>query len=230
MPEKRITEVLARWRGLRSNRSLWDQHWEDLARVQLPRRLGFVTAVIEGDRRTEDLYDGTAIQASRGLANQFGGKMRPEGKPWFFLKTAEDADMRDDEAKEWLADTEQRLRDAFDNPVARFRQASGEADHDLVVFGTAVMGIFEQVGQKEKAETAYKRALEITKEDPQQLAIAQIAYAGMLLREKRLDDALDVAKKAYETKDLKTETKTAARRMLFNVYEARGEAEKMEFK
>src|SRR3546814_21085978 len=56
--------------------------------------------------------------------------------------------MQSDEAKEWLADTQQRLRDAFDNPVSRFRQASGEADHDLVVFDTAVMGIFEQVGRK----------------------------------------------------------------------------------
>ena len=148
MADKRITEILSRWRGLKGGRDLWSQHWEDLARVQLPRRLGFVTAVIEGDRRTEDLYDGTAIQASRSLANQFGGRLRPEGESWFFLRTAEDADMRDDEAKEWLADTEQRLRDAFDNPVARFRQASGETDHDLVVFGTAIMGTFEQVGRR----------------------------------------------------------------------------------
>jgi tetratricopeptide (TPR) repeat protein len=91
-------------------------------------------------------------------------------------------------------------------------------------------GIFEQLGQKEKAETCYKRAVELSKEDPQQLAVANIAYAGMLLRAERLDEALVSAKAAYETKDLKSETKTAARRMLFNVYEARGEAEKMEFK
>lgn len=105
-----------------------------------------------------------------------------------------------------------------------------KADENNASQQVELAGIFEQVGQMEKAEACYKRALTITAEDPQQLAIAQIAYAGMLLREKRLDDALDVSKKAYETKDLKTETKTAARRMLFNVYEARGEAEKMEFK
>lgn len=144
----RLQEVLARYRGLKEKRSLWMQHWEDLARVQLPRRLGFVTSVIEGDRRTEDVYDGTSIQSARSLANQFGGRLRPEGEPWFFLRAVEDADMQTDEAKEWLADTEQRLRDVFDDPRARFRQASGEADLDLVVFGTAIMGIFEQVGKK----------------------------------------------------------------------------------
>lgn len=144
----RITDTIKRWRDLKGRRGQWDQHWEDLARVQLPRRLGFVTAVVEGDRRTEDLYDSTGIQSARSLANQFGGKIRPEGRPWFFLRSAEDADMQSDEAKEWLADTENRMRDAFDDPRARFRQATGEVDTDLVVFGTGVMSIMEQVGRK----------------------------------------------------------------------------------
>lgn len=148
MAEKRITDTIARWRNLSARRDQWSQHWEDLARVQLPRRLGFITQVNEGDRRTEDLYDGTSIQAARDLSNAMGGMLRPEGEPWFFLKSVEDVDMRADEAKEWLADTEGRLRDAFDDPRARFRQATGEVDIDLVVFGTGALGVFEQVGKK----------------------------------------------------------------------------------
>lgn len=144
----RITEIISRWRALRDRRDLWTQHWEDLSRVQLPRRLGFITQTSEGDRRTEDIYDGTSIQMARDLANKMGGMQRPEGDPWFFLKAVEDSDMASDEAKEWLADSEERLRDAFDDPRARFRQATGEVDLDLVVFGTGLMGVFEQVGRK----------------------------------------------------------------------------------
>jgi len=43
-----------------------------------------------------------------------------------------------EEVKEWFADSEIRLRGAFNNPKARFREVSGEFDQDLVVFGTAI--------------------------------------------------------------------------------------------
>ena len=137
--ESRVKEILRRREALRSRRGLWASHWDNLARVQLPRRLGFVTDTSEGDRRTEDIYDGTPMQASRALANAIGGMIRPEGEDWHRVVTVEDADGATDEAKDWLADTDERMRDAFENPKARFRQATGEGDSDLVVLGTAVV-------------------------------------------------------------------------------------------
>ena len=144
---ERVTEILQRWRAATENRSLWHSHWEDLARVMLTRRLGFITETQEGDRRMEDLYDGTAIQAARALANTVGGMLRPEGEKWFGIKTVEDRDGSSDEAGDWIADTEKRMREALDDPRSRFRQATGEADLDLVVLGTAPMFIGEIVGQ-----------------------------------------------------------------------------------
>lgn len=135
--ESRVKELLSRRQALRNRRGLWDSHWDDLARVQLPRRLGFVTQTTEGDRRTDDIFDGTPMQAARGLANAVGGFLRPDGEQWHHIRTVEDADGATDEAKDWLADTDERMRAAFDNPKARMRQAKGEADIDLVVFGTA---------------------------------------------------------------------------------------------
>ena len=137
--ESRVKELLSRRQALKSRRSLWSSHWDDLARVQLPRRLGFVTQTSEGDRRTEDIFDGTPMQAARGLANAIGGMIRPEGEDWHRIRTVEDSDEATDEAKDWLADTDERMRDAFENPKARMRQALGEADIDLVVLGTGVV-------------------------------------------------------------------------------------------
>ena len=137
--ESRVKELLSRRQALRNRRGLWDSHWDDLARVQLPRRLGFVTQTSEGDRRTEDIFDGTPMQAARGLANAVGGFLRPDGEQWHLIRTVEDADGATDEAKDWLADTDERMRAAFDNPKARMRQAKGEADADLVVLGTAAV-------------------------------------------------------------------------------------------
>ncbi|KKL63678.1 hypothetical protein LCGC14_2172710 [marine sediment metagenome] len=143
MPEN--TEIIKRWGKLRSEKSQWDNHYDDLARIFLPRRLGFASTTIEGERRTEDLYDSTPMQAARGLANAIGGMMRPEGLPEVEMMTDEDALNNMDEVKDWLADSEKRMKDAFNNPKARFRQAGSEKDMDLVVFGTAVMFIGESI-------------------------------------------------------------------------------------
>ena len=138
-----VKQVLRRWRSLKSERAVWDTHWDDLARVMLPRRLGFVTQTTPGEKRVDDIYDGTAMQAARGLANALGTMMR-DGQ-FFFIRGGEDADEGTDEARDWMADSEARLREALESPRSRFRQATGEADLDLVVFGTAVL--FEAEGR-----------------------------------------------------------------------------------
>lgn len=134
-----IKTALKRWEVLKAQRSPWMQHWDNLARVHSPRRSGFVTSVVEGRSRTDTLFDGTGMQAARGLANTVGGMLRPEGEPWHFIRAAEDDDENTDEAGDWFGDTDQRMRDAFDEPRARMRQAAGEIDLDLVVLGTGVM-------------------------------------------------------------------------------------------
>lgn len=138
-----VKEILSRWKTLESKKSQWHNHYDDLARVMLPRRLGFAQTTVEGENRNEDIFDGTPMQAARGLANAIGGMMRPEGLPRIEMKTESDALNQMDEVKDWLADSDGKLKNAFNNPDARFRQASGEKDQDLVVFGTAAMFIGE---------------------------------------------------------------------------------------
>lgn len=137
--ESLVEEILKRRGTLLGRRGMWPTLWDDLARVQLPRRLGFVTATTDGDRRTEDIFDGTSLQAPRSLANAVGGMVRPEGENWHSIHTVEDIDGTTDEAKDWLADTDERMRTAFASPKARMRQSLGECDADLVVLGTGVV-------------------------------------------------------------------------------------------
>lgn len=139
-----IEDLIKRWNYLKGEKASWHTHWDDLARVMLPGRIGFATNTTPGERRTDDIYDGTPMQAARGLANAIGGMMRPEGLPQLKMVTDNDRLNNMGEVKDWLYDSEERLKDGFNNPKARYRQASGEKDLDLVVFGTAVMFIGEQ--------------------------------------------------------------------------------------
>jgi len=78
---ERVNRLFKRWETLKGDKSKWNSHWDDLARVQLPRRLGFASTTVEGERRTDDIFDGTPMQAARGLANAVGGMLRPGGLP-----------------------------------------------------------------------------------------------------------------------------------------------------
>lgn len=129
---------IQRWQDLRSRQDGWQRHWDDLARVMLPRRQGFTSDPTPGESRTEDLFDGTPMQAARGLSNAIGGMLRPIGRDWFSLRADNDAVEQTDEAKEWLARATEITQEAFEDPAARFQQATGEMDIDLVVFGTAI--------------------------------------------------------------------------------------------
>lgn len=132
-------EILARWRDEEARKQPWNAHWEDLSRLMSVRRMGFVSTPEEGGSRVEDLFDGSPMQAARGLANALGGLLRPEGQDWFKLRVDDDQAEADGAAQEWLAQSEEELRDAVEAPQARFGQATGEADLDLVVLGTAIL-------------------------------------------------------------------------------------------
>jgi len=137
MADDAVADIIKRWEALQGARGAWLGHWEDLARLHLPRRMGFTSSPVNGDRRTEDLYDGTPMQAARGLANAIGGMLRPPGMNGLKMKADDGGD--DDEAQAWLASSGDKVKEALETPKARFRQATGEADLDLVVFGTAVL-------------------------------------------------------------------------------------------
>lgn len=142
MPET-VKRHIKRARDLFGARSNWHNHWEDCARIYLTSRSGFTTSHVEGDRRTENLFDGTPMRAARGLANSLSGLLRPQSQKWKWIKAADDKIDESDEFKEWAEEAGDILDAEFARPAARFLQASAEVDIDLAVFGTAVMFVGE---------------------------------------------------------------------------------------
>ena len=130
----KVKDIIDRAKRVRGHQAAWNNHFDDLARVMIPRMLGFSMEQERGASRVDDIYDGTPMRAARGLANAVGSLMRPEGEKWFELGAAFDVD---DEGQEWMEDATNKVRNAFDNPKARMRQVTAEVDLGLVVFGTA---------------------------------------------------------------------------------------------
>ncbi|MEQ8193820.1 MAG: portal protein [Rhodospirillales bacterium] len=138
-----IQDILQRHKSIKSGRRPWEGHWQSLAEVMHPRRADFTGAQAEGERRTERIYDGTPMLARRSLSAALDGLLKPKTSRWFRIKPGdEDLSARDD-VKAWLEAAEEREFAALYNPRARFIQASGEVDDDLVTFGTGCLFIGE---------------------------------------------------------------------------------------
>lgn len=82
----------------------------------------------------------------------------------------------------------------------------------------------------EKAEAAFKKALDLTKDNAKDNATIKVEYARALRDFKREDEALAQIKDLVNNKDIGDEARKAARRLMFEIYEARGELEKIDFK
>lgn len=137
-----VREIIRRAKDAKGRQGQWYTYWDDLARVHIPRMLGFMEQRPEAERQ-DDIFDGTPMHAARGLANAIGGLLRPDGEDWVRIKAEDDALNSNDEAKRWLDFASVRLRAAMENPKARMRQATGEVDLMLVVFGTGPLFIGE---------------------------------------------------------------------------------------
>ncbi len=136
-----VVDLLRRWETLKTTKSNWMPHWDDLARVLLPRRAGFITAISEGERRTEEIYDGTPMRAARGLASAFASFTRPIGSQWHQIKIA--GSDGTDEEQQWLGEVDEHMNDAYNGAKARFLQSTGEVDQDVVALGTGILFVGE---------------------------------------------------------------------------------------
>jgi len=136
-----IDLLLDQYEAAKKGRGVWEDHWQRLGELMLPKRADFTVTEEEGSRRQGGVvrYDGTAVLAARNLASAIDGLIKPKSERWFQIKVEDPILNESDGVKQWLAATEDRMFSALYNRRARFLQATGEVDLDLVVFGTGVL-------------------------------------------------------------------------------------------
>jgi hypothetical protein len=130
-----VSQLDRRYRTLQSQRSNWEKHWQELADYMLPRKADIVKKRTQGDKRTDLIYDGTAIHAVELLASSLHGMLTSPSTPWFSMRYRDPALQRDDAANEWLELCMDQMYQHFNR--SNFQQEIHELYYDLVVFGTA---------------------------------------------------------------------------------------------
>jgi len=132
-----VKSLIKRYDHIYAQRDNWNTHYQELADFMLPRKADIVKKRSKGEKRMEQIYDGTALQAVDLLSASLHGMLTSGATPWFHLDV-KDADVsRDDDVQEWLQDTSTRMIRCFNH--SNFETEIHEMYVDLVVFGTGCM-------------------------------------------------------------------------------------------
>ena len=137
--DPRAAALMKRYSTLRTQRSHWETHWQEIADYVVPRKADITKKRTPGDKRTELIFDGTAIHAAELMAASLHGMLTNASTPWFSLAYREDDFNQDDAAREWL----EAATEVMYQHLARsnFQEQIHELYSDLVTFGTGVMFI-----------------------------------------------------------------------------------------
>ena len=123
----------------------------------LPRKADITKKRTQGDKRTELIFDGTAVHAVELLSSSLHGMLTSPSTPWFSMRFRDPALQNDDAANEWLELSMDQMYKAFNR--SNFQQEIHELYYDLVVFGTAA---FYVEGDTDGLRYATRHSAEVT--------------------------------------------------------------------
>ena len=130
--------------GLRVNRYSWWVHARELADFLLPRRYKWLITpnqMTRGSPINQHILDSTGTIAARNLASGMMSGISSPTRPWFRLKIGRIDSTQTSPIALWLAECERLMMLVFQE--SNFYNSIGIAYFDLVIFGTAVMLIYE---------------------------------------------------------------------------------------
>jgi hypothetical protein len=130
------TRHLKRWESLKSTRSSWIGHYQELSQFFQPRLGRFFNAEPnQGAKKHGSIIDSTGTRANRVLAAGLMAGMTSPARPWFRLTTADPDLAKFHSAKQWLNDVRSIMLDVYarSNTYRAFQSVYEE----LGLFGTA---------------------------------------------------------------------------------------------
>jgi len=85
---KRVREKV---KQLKTDRGVWENHWQDIADYILPRRDSVIVQRTPGEKKSINIYDNTAIVSNELLAGALHSMLTSPNTYWFEFTTGDDA-------------------------------------------------------------------------------------------------------------------------------------------
>lgn len=132
-------QVVTRLDSLKSERGIWETHWQDIADYVLPRKNNFTRTQISGEKKGVQLYDNTAMVSCDLLASALHGMLTNSSTQWFQLATFKEELNNEEFVVEYLQSLTTKMHSILNN--SNFQSEVHEHFLDLCSFGTSVMTV-----------------------------------------------------------------------------------------
>jgi hypothetical protein len=146
--EEKFNYIKKRLNQMENARGTWEDHWQEILDYVMPRKADVTTHRTKGEKRSEILFDSTAITASNLLAASLQGTLTSPSLQWFSIKVRSEQLMEDRDVQLWLEDSAKRMYAIFND--TNFNTEVHEMYLDLVTIGTGALFIEEGSGGYEK--------------------------------------------------------------------------------
>lgn len=147
MADSRAIELFKQQETLENNRSVLDGHLREVAERVLPRQDHFQRDVVnEGEKRTEKIFDSTALLALDRAASAVDSLVTPSTQVYQKLDPEEDGLVDDLEVRVFLDELNRCIFRMRYRPRANFSHQTHECFVGLMAFGTLGMFIDDEVG------------------------------------------------------------------------------------
>ncbi len=124
---------------LKNDRTVWDDHWSQVARYVVPRKDNVYGQHVKGEKKGNTLFDTEAIAANDDLASALHGMLTNPSIIWFGLSTGDAKVDNDEEVKKWLFDSTLKTINIMNQ--SNFQTEIHEVYLDLGSIGTANLRI-----------------------------------------------------------------------------------------
>lgn len=129
----------------KSKRSWWDQQYQEVKDLIRPNTSDFNHTSAKGERKFDQIYDATAIDACEEFAGGLSSYMTNPSDRWFSLTIDGIEDPRSSiglDVFQWLEDVSDIIYDEYANSNSNFNGAIHECYQDLGAFGVQVLHQF----------------------------------------------------------------------------------------
>ncbi len=92
-----LNNIIQRYERAKSRRTHWESHWQECYDYALPQRGNFTRFNEAGSRKTQALFDGTAMDSVDQLAASLLGNLTPPWTQWFGFKPGPDLSSKEAE-------------------------------------------------------------------------------------------------------------------------------------
>lgn len=136
-------QLIERSEQLVSDRSIWMNHWQELAELIQPNKAVITVQESQGDKRNTQVFDNTAIQANELLSGALHGLLTNPYSQWFELTTGDPSIDDKDNVRFWFQDTAKKMHNTLND--SNFQTEIHEYYQDLCCFGTGPIFMEEDV-------------------------------------------------------------------------------------